>query len=327
MNSYRTLINAQRLILPLGLALVSGASAQSQFQYNPQDLLIGFRQPGSSDLVINAGSISNYLGLANGTTIPVSHVDPSLINSTYASLNKVYWSAGATARADGNPTYPAYTFWVTSPRLNGINTPGMAYHRASHWSQALTSGEIEQLGLNAGTYSGVYPASADTANVAVIASNSSFSYTTQVTSSGNYGTFYGSVESYTGDYFSTAGLPARADLYQYVPDTFNSPLYGDYLGYFTFGTDGTLTFTAGPASTILPPQPNITNISHDEYNTSVTFTTTVNAYYSVLYSPSLTTPNWTVVQSDIAGTGSSVSVDLDSTSDDTGFYRVTAYLP
>jgi len=48
------------------------AQVASGLNYSPTDLLLIFRQDNQKDVEISLGSVSNYLGLATGTAVPVS---------------------------------------------------------------------------------------------------------------------------------------------------------------------------------------------------------------------------------------------------------------
>ena len=53
--------------------------AHAGFQYNPRDLVFGFRTEGGGtpEVTINAGQASTYYSLPAGQTITVSNVNPS----------------------------------------------------------------------------------------------------------------------------------------------------------------------------------------------------------------------------------------------------------
>ena len=59
-----------------GVLLIAGlARSVTAFTYSDTDLLLVFRKTGNADVLFNLGSISNYLGQANGTTSAITNWD------------------------------------------------------------------------------------------------------------------------------------------------------------------------------------------------------------------------------------------------------------
>jgi len=55
------------------------------FTYSDTDLLLVFRKESTTNVIFNLGSISNYLGLANGTALPVNSFDFSRVTAVFGS--------------------------------------------------------------------------------------------------------------------------------------------------------------------------------------------------------------------------------------------------
>ena len=75
-----------------------------------------------------------------------------------------------------------------------------------------------------------------------------------------------SVEQTTPSNFVSSGQPVIADFYQLL--SANNGQLGTYFGYFTFKTNGVLTYTAGPS--IVPP--TITSVTRTGTTTTIMFT-------------------------------------------------------
>src|SRR6266404_3595418 len=59
------------------------AHTASSFTYSDYDLLLVLRQEGLSDVEFNLGSVTNYLGKADGTVITVTNFDVNLAKSNF----------------------------------------------------------------------------------------------------------------------------------------------------------------------------------------------------------------------------------------------------
>src|SRR6266568_8168664 len=129
--------------------LMLALCAQAGFQYassNGRDLLLGFRKTGGSfELVINAGSVSNFYNLPIGTTITVTYVTAAQLGAAFSDLNDVSWSAMADVRATGDASYPYSTVWVTRARAS-LSTQSTPWIRKSQYNQGTTAGKISGLG-------------------------------------------------------------------------------------------------------------------------------------------------------------------------------------
>jgi hypothetical protein len=320
----KTPIHSQRTLL-LSLSLVVASAAHAGFQYNPRDVVLGFRQDGgSAELAINAGQVSTFYSLPNGTTITISNLTYSLLTNAFPDFNNLHFAASADVRTTGDATYPFETLWVLNPR-DDINTQTSPWYRHSEYLQAPTASKIDGIANGAVSYGGFVPTSpVNTATGIVLpAGNTTYSYSYFIGTAGNYkGTFSGNAECATPGDFADAGLPVRADFYQLVPGAG----LGVYLGFFEFNTNGVLTFTSGAAALVIP-QPTITSIVRSGTTNIVSFTTVTGGQYSlrVTNGAGLTTPmgSWPVSGSAIPGDGTTKSLN-DVTTAPFRLYGVSA---
>src|SRR5258706_8258470 len=94
-------------LIAIGIGLLSYQEAHAvPFVFNPEaDLFLGFRKVGvfaeNNEVVVNLGSVTNYLNVAAGNTITVSGYSPSqLTPDSFTSLNSLTWSAFAMVDVD-----------------------------------------------------------------------------------------------------------------------------------------------------------------------------------------------------------------------------------
>ena len=88
----------------------------SAFTYKEGDLLLTFRKTTFNDVEFNLGSVSNYLGLANGTTLTVTNFRLSAVTSNFNNnLSGVFVSLLAVTAADNT----LRRAWVTDTELTG----------------------------------------------------------------------------------------------------------------------------------------------------------------------------------------------------------------
>jgi len=82
----------------------SNAQAQTTFTTANGDVLLGFRQVvggtlGTSDMVVNIGSISTYLNAAHAagsSAITINQFTGTQLTTTFGSLANLSWSVGAS---------------------------------------------------------------------------------------------------------------------------------------------------------------------------------------------------------------------------------------
>lgn len=265
-----------------GLALFSGAVHAAPFLYTPGDLVLVFRQSGNaSDYAVNVGRIQQYNALADGTTIPVTHLSTDQLFSAFPSLNGIQWSVGGANRPPLDPGFPLQTIWVTAPRIDP-EIQATPWLRKGEFVQGNAASQIEGIGINAALSSSLIPGGPNnTATGVVVPVNAPFPVGQLLGTSGNYfDTFQGNVESIAPDDFEDdPGAVSRSDLYELLPGTtavgtLNAP--GRHLGYFELTPDGTLTFnTSAPVA----ERPTITGITHLDGLATVSFTSTAGATY------------------------------------------------
>ena len=108
-----TIIRLSTLLLMFwGAAVMPSASA---FTYADGDLLLVFRKDGFNDVEFNIGSVSNYLGRANGTKLTVSNWDLNLVR---ANFNNSLASVKFLLVAATSSTDTSRRIWSTSAQLS-----------------------------------------------------------------------------------------------------------------------------------------------------------------------------------------------------------------
>jgi hypothetical protein len=230
--------------------LLWGAVADAQvFNYNPGDLLLGLRTPGSADdLVVDIGSSSIYTG-GIGPFIISGSGGLNLYTSQQFSdaglnINNLYFSVF------GASSLPTVNLWMSG------NSDWTAHGTGS---QGPTAGIITGIANGANDISSQSGAGVDNTTTAVVVPSSyntggDTSYTVGIGSSGNLsGYFQGDIEGTTAFYngsnyvassFSSGSTPVFLNLYEL--DAVNSGNAGKLLGDFELDPNGTLTFDPAP---------------------------------------------------------------------------------
>ena len=307
------------------------------------DLMLGFRKPGvaSYELVVGLGNITNFLALSPGTTIPINNYSPAQLTAAVGSYPNVQWSAFATFTGPPNSSWAGYklnTIWFTLPRTFDANTQTTPPVRGSASLQNPVLSLINSIGVGARTISQQLVTTNDNNNTLRVreptANSSSLSVFVGDTTDSSIGNFQGNtpvVENTVPSSFTSA---VRSDLYQAVPTGSTDPNSGTssgnayYVGYFTFSTSGSMTFTrasTGVAPT--PPAPQIVSITRAGNTSTVYFTTTNGAFtYSLRYTNlaglSTTASNWPASPTTVVGNGLTNQLSDTTTSSDR-LYRIS----
>lgn len=267
---------ASKLALAALLGLPALADAQL-FTYNVYgDLLAGFRKTGvyagNYELVVDLGSITNFLNLAAGTTINITNYSTTQLTNAFTdtgSFGNLQWSAFASFQGSVSPwvtplgSFPADSIWYTLPRTN-VNTQTVPPTRYGHSVQA------NQRSLMLGVGGGAVEIAVDLAVTNV--NNNSVLVREPVTYNNNdLGAFIGdATDASIGD-FGAGGLALnnsventtpssftslqRSDFYQLCPADRIDPITGlestipYWVGYFTLNPNGSMTFTRASAVT------------------------------------------------------------------------------
>jgi hypothetical protein len=247
------------LFLSLGLA---GAALQAQsFNYQTRDLLLNFRKAGNpSDLEVNLGSVNQLLTLAPGSTVTFADrysVSLQLL-PTFGSVNGLSFSVIGTQRGAGDS--PANTSWLTLKRADPEiqSTPPLLFtgSKTANIQSAISgiAGDGSTTGALPFAARATYPPSTATALIVPTTGLDAVnSYSVKYSAVGGLASLTGSpgVDNSTPANFSTtAGAVVRSDLYEFQPGVAGVPAGSQpearYVGYFTFGNNGTLSFTAVP---------------------------------------------------------------------------------
>lgn len=354
MRSKRITTWLAKLITIAVAALPLLARAQYFTYYDDAEVLATFRKTGAFqgnyELVVNLGYITNFLNVAAGATIPVTAYTPSQLSSSFPDgYSDLQWAvfaafAGDAAWNAGPWTFPPSTTWYTRPCTNATSRSATPNRFLKGFADLLRQ-QMLSLGDNAYNISvTLVTTNADNNTVLV---REPISYTDMDVTAfigdridPTLGDFRGaaftySVENTTPSLFSN---PARTDLYQACPasDSFNKyvdPITGltngpaYFAGYFLLNPDGTMSFTRSTTNSVAvpPPAPRIVSVSHAGSASTIFFTTTNGATYTLYYTNAagLRAPaaTWPASPTTIVGNGSTASLS-DTSTDPVRFYRV-----
>jgi hypothetical protein len=231
----------------IAVAVLGGANAMAQFNFQNGDMVIGLGNGVSTspgvfyDVLVDLGSISQF---QNTSASPFSYNLSSVLNAVDGGVSsQLYWGVFGENDSFANPGVSQSdpnTVWTTLKRTNPANRTNRPHVDNATFAGA-TVGDMESIGnftqpgqANPGII--VDYGSAPNPTVEVDSSQSPFSQLMTDPNSGNFG----------GDWAynilnSGAGT---SDLYQSDPGDITGR--GVYLGNFNLSSGGLLTFTPVP---------------------------------------------------------------------------------
>jgi len=314
---------------------MSGLCASAQvLQYADGDLILDFSESDYSDVEVDIGNVTSLINAAksNGGTVTLSGSDyniSSQLLGTFPGVDSLSFSVfGLQNNASG--TYLAGTIFLTQAQSGaGANS---APRDLTGGSQQNLVGTVQSIvGVGADT-AGLLPWSKgnaanstdNTAKVAIIPT-AGLAAVNSYTTIGPAGWAAANIspQNTTSATFDSDGGGIISDLFEYDPvgkGPNGNPNYTEYLGYFTFNSDGSLTF-----SLPTPPSTVITSISKTGASVTVNFNTVVGVNYSLFYTTNLNIARSSWVSNAIpplAGTGSTGSLTDTTATDTARFYKV-----
>jgi len=313
-----------------GLASLAAPARAASFSYSPGDLILGFRESGSPDLVVDIGSPIIYDAVPAGSTIAVTNLSTPL-GYAYSSVDGLNWAVIGAWRT-GATNYPLETLWASAARSD-VGTQSAVWASSDAYAQANPASQIASIGYNAAAYSSIEPANGtnNTSRLVVIPNSNPNAYTPLIEDPDNKaygdlgGLFQGNVENTTPFDFDSGEPLSISDLYELQPAPLRGGAAGKWVGYFSFTPDGSVTFTA---ATVGPPAPRITSVVRNGNITTVSFTTSANYTYGLLVTGlsglQTSRSTWLATGGSVTGTGSVLSLQ-DTNSTSASFYVVTAH--
>ena len=262
------------------LVLPELANAQF-FNYNKYgDVLAGFRKTGvnegSYELVVDLGSVTNFLRLSSGTTINITNYSTTQLTNAFmdtGSFADLQWSAFAAFPGSLTPwttplgKFPVDTLWLTLPATS-LSTQSTSPNR--DYAAPQSGQQTLMIGVGNGAYSisstlGVTNVNNNTVLVREPVSFYQYYLTAYIgdvvdATVGDFGANYSplnySVENLTPAPFTSA---QRDDFYQLCPRGSTDPITGltnttaYFVGYFILNPNGTMTFTRASTNSVTPP--------------------------------------------------------------------------
>jgi hypothetical protein len=280
--------------------LLQAAGPAQAWTYSDGDVLLIFRN-GSQDIEFDIGSVSNFLGKTNRYTAAVTGWDPSLVTSTFGTLNSNL-KVVLLATAGG-------TNWLT-----GAEPDTTAYNISSQAAETL-HGVISAVGERP-----LYPLNIPTAESNAYSIDTSGQYAASSYDSIVSGGHFNGISKLGGNAPFTVeqGIPGFLDFWTIQSTAVYPGSPPDKLvGTFTFDASGDLTFVAGPRAS------NITAVSRSGNVSTVQFTTTIGNIYSLAYTSQFGggATSWQVDPYSLVGNGK-VNTLSDTNSSDTELYRI-----
>ncbi len=310
---------------------VAGLAQAAQFKFkslsDPPDLLVGFRQVGSSsEIVADLGPITRFLTAPSGSSFQITEVSTNEILKVFPSLDGLgisfFGGVVKTKPLAGNPVNK--TIWVSAPRANP-DVPSDPIYRRGSPQQGPTATRCATVGTYAAAYSANVADGPDNdGNLVLMPADYPNGYTAAVGPNGDLGgTYDGNVELILPSDFVSGGLPARADFYELVPSS-DQEAAGTYLGYFEILPNAVIRFQAAGGSPPPPADPPvIQGITRSGSLNTITFATQPGNYQYSLQRTLVVDSHaqWSTVGAAVVGTGGALSLS-DTADAGTAFYRV-----
>ena len=232
------------LTAALAAAALSGSSAMAQLNYNNGDLLAGFYTTGgSSEVIVNLGSIATYQTLYATTSFNLNAVLTSTFGSAASGINWTIFGINDTSSSPYNSSVTqanANTIWASLAWLSPSQQASAPHVSGSVNSQGLVLSDINSI-VNAADPN-FYPASSINNYAAGIAVVSTANQGVQYYMYNN-GAFNGNIG---GDlnWNSVNTGAGNSELYQSNPGSRAG--YATALGAFNLSSGGILTYDAVP---------------------------------------------------------------------------------
>ena len=218
-------------------AALYAIDASAQFNYQNGDLLAGFGNGGSTDVIVDLGSLANFQ-----THTPQSFNLNAVLTSTFGSVSSsLYWSTFGVNDTTISPSNSSVsqgdpnTMWVTLGRINpAVQTSAPLTGSSS--LQQLAVGDVETIASLTSPNQGSPGMIVDYAQGIELVNTSVGGYTSMMT-----GAYNGNLQGdWSYDILNNgAGV---SDLYQSDPTHSRATL----LGSFTLDPSGDLTFNPVP---------------------------------------------------------------------------------
>ena len=292
--------------LLLVLLAASAANSTSAFNYADSDLVLVFRRDGFNDAEFDLGSVTNYLGKANGTKLTVSNWDLAAVranfNNSLASVKFLLFAATSF-------TDPLRRAWITSAVLDPNPLPTDL--SGSGWSQLRS--KLSFVGTEATAITGT-----NATQMYIVAPGVDSSYSFIVSDGGQVDA---STVGGLAPFAVEAENPATLLFYELKISNASVKPPAAVIGSFALEATGALTFTAGPLQTMVP-QPQILGIVRSGSTSTISFTTVGGARYRLRFTAVLGGA-WTTLPTVVTGDGSTKTI-TDTASGPQGFYSIEA---
>ncbi len=205
---------------------------------------------GSSDIVVDLGPASQFYSAAPGSTFSITRYSGASLSNAFSSFDSLKWSAfGSIVGTNGTAQKPKNTIWATRPRSD-TRLLSIPWIRQSSLALGGVAGKMDSVGKNARTYGETFGGASNgvsNSGTTLILPTGNDLGPTALMGSGDFGgSWQDTVVNITpADFFSSKSI-SRSDLFETLPTPPSGP--ANYLGFFTFKWDGTMTFTAATSA-------------------------------------------------------------------------------
>jgi len=240
------------------LSLLWSMSA-SAINYSNLNLVLVFSTDGgSSEMAVDLGPAAQFYNATPGSTLAINRFTGTSLSTAFSSLDGLKWSVfGSVVGTNGTVQKPKNTVWSTRPRADLLRRSD-PWNRVSSLAMGGTAVKVESVGSGAKnygeTFGGASNGVSNSGTTLILPAGDALAPSAFLGAGTFGGSWQGSVINTTPPGFVFAKGTTCSDLFETIPTPPNGP--ANYLGFFRFGWDGLMTFTAAtPAPGLVQGSP------------------------------------------------------------------------
>lgn len=316
----------------LAVSTVSELGAGTFTSIGVGDVIIGFRINGKNNLVVDAGSISNFTNAAPNTVIPITAYSPALLSGI--GTNSLNWAAFSWFDNTFSQASAQDTLFISKARPS-LNLQSGFYQSQTAAAQYNVVAVMQLIPFGAMSYASYNVNNTATAIIepqdttgSAYTQGLSYDYGVyDATGLSDFGgTLNGQCENTTPNNFVTAGVAQRSDFYWSPPSDSGGAV--KYLGFFQLSTNGSMSYVAYPvAPTVSTVAASAVAASSAQLNCSVATINTNTDVTSFYFQYGLTTSYGSVTTvSNIGIASGNYGVTVSNlTAGSTYYFRAVAF--
>ena len=224
-----------------------GSMSASAINYSNLNLVLVFSTDGgSSEMAVDLGPAGQFYNATPGSTVAINRYSGTSLSTAFSSYDGLKWSVfGSVVGTNGTVQKPKNTVWSTRPRADLLRRSD-PWNRASSLAMGGTATKVESVGSGAKTYGETFGGASNgvsnSGTTLILPAGDALAPSSFLGAGTFGGSWQGSVINTTPPGFVSGKGITRSDLFETIPTPPSGP--ANYLGFFTFNWDGSMTFTA-----------------------------------------------------------------------------------